>query len=345
MSDAGTNPTAEFDREMAGVAESRPPISASKIAAVTKAAFKCARHYKAVVHSIERFVVKGSPDQKLPGLYLIDSICRGAGKALPDHEAQAMISRFEEKLESMFPHMLSANAKDKERMKRLIQLWKRSALFNTEMLDAVETAYFPDTTVEAMASPFDPSVSTKAVSSRSDPRLNLGLGTADIPPPPPPPNPTAETLAQPALDPLSVNLLNTIASFTTSGAGTNLAGILPLLGSVPGLSSLLGTSLLPTGGSTDGTISAGLAAGGNGLTANSLANPLAALVGLSAITNVPVAAADPSASTAPTGPSASPPKIDKPAPPKRTSDFDYDDDDDFLFKPPKTESSVNLGNV
>ncbi|KAI8909328.1 hypothetical protein DFJ77DRAFT_472148 [Powellomyces hirtus] len=108
----------EFDKELHSLYETKIPVSASKISSLTKLAVKHAKLYKNIVFSIEKFVQKCPPELKLAGLYVIDSIARAVAKH--PEEGESYIARFEEKIESLIPHLLQAPAKDK--------VWRRKCI-------------------------------------------------------------------------------------------------------------------------------------------------------------------------------------------------------------------------
>ncbi|KAJ3167465.1 SR- and CTD-associated factor 8 [Geranomyces variabilis] len=159
----------EFDKELHSLYETKIPVSASKISALTKLAVKHAKLYKNVVFSIEKFVQKCPPELKLAGLYVIDSIARAIAKH--PEEGESYIARFEEKLDSIIPHLLQAPAKDKDRIKRTVGLWKKSSLFNVAVIQEVERKYFSDG-AETTGTP-------PAVGIVSDPRLGTPTTPAD----------------------------------------------------------------------------------------------------------------------------------------------------------------------
>ncbi|ORY36142.1 hypothetical protein BCR33DRAFT_484576 [Rhizoclosmatium globosum] len=103
----------EFDKEVLSVCSAHAPLSASRIERITKLGVKYGRNYKAIVFSVERLVTKCPPEHKLSALYIIDSVVRACHKALHHQDYANLITRFEEKIEHMFPHMLSAPPKDK----------------------------------------------------------------------------------------------------------------------------------------------------------------------------------------------------------------------------------------
>ncbi|KAI8609357.1 hypothetical protein BC830DRAFT_1206781 [Chytriomyces sp. MP71] len=179
----------EFDRAVLSCLSESSALSAAKIQSITKVGIKYGRNYKAIVFTIERFVTKCPPHLKLSGLYIVDSVVRACQKTLQPHEYANLVARFEEKIEHMFPHMLSAPQKDKEKMKKLIKIWKEMSLFNMEMLEGIEMIYLPDSV------PVNPAVSVRNakglqagdspayVSSPIDVSNDGMPSTASVPPP------------------------------------------------------------------------------------------------------------------------------------------------------------------
>nr|KAJ3422671.1 hypothetical protein HK105_007024 [Polyrhizophydium stewartii] len=144
---------ADFSRELLSLYELKPPVSASKIAAITKLALHYTKQYKAIVHGIEKFVLKCRPEHKLTGLYVIDSIVRASLRRAAEHQQQTQqygahsvfVRRFEEKLDSIFLNLAGASTKDKERMKRVLGLWLQSGIFKPDLLTTLDETYFLDT--------------------------------------------------------------------------------------------------------------------------------------------------------------------------------------------------------
>ncbi|KAJ3073567.1 RNA binding protein Nrd1 [Podochytrium sp. JEL0797] len=247
---------AEFDKEVLSVISAQAPLSASRIERITKLGVKYGRNYKAVVFSIERLVTKCSAEHKLSALYIIDSVVRACNKSLHAQDYTNLVSRFEEKIEHMFPHMLSAPPKDKEKMKKLINIWKGMDLFNREMLEGIEMIYLPDVSNPAVTvlqatdsprgymSPIDSSSAAEPTSTvnKNDPRLRgsstSSLSTTDSPstsqPPPQLPVPAAAASKDPfaslgvdvtSLDPMT--LIQTMSFAPSLGIDASL--LIPVL--------------------------------------------------------------------------------------------------------------------
>ncbi|KAI9338500.1 hypothetical protein BDR26DRAFT_862976 [Obelidium mucronatum] len=233
----------EFDKEVLSCISASAPLSANRIQRITKLAIKYGRNYKAVVFSIERLVTKCPAEHKLSALYIIDSVVRACQKSLHPQEYTNLVTRFEEKIEQMFPHMLSAPPKDKDKMKKLINIWKGMALFNKEMLEGLEMIYLPDPVANpavaalqatdsprGYASPIDPTASDHSAAgtpvtavNKNDPRLRTGssLNPAQSAQPTVAPSAVpASSMAQAAVDPFAalgvdVNSLDPITLIQT----------------------------------------------------------------------------------------------------------------------------------
>ena len=66
----------QFNQELSGLYEIKPPISKAKMTMITKGAIRSIKYYKHVVQSVEKFIQKCRSEYKIPGLYVIDSIVR-----------------------------------------------------------------------------------------------------------------------------------------------------------------------------------------------------------------------------------------------------------------------------
>ena len=132
----------DFEKELHALYEVKLPVSASRIQAITKLAIKNYKGYKNVVFSIEKFIQKCPNELKLAAMYVIDSISRAASKS-SSGDVKAYVSRFAEKLESMLSNAVDAPDKDKEKIRKLLGVWKKSNLFEEELLKKLEKDYLP----------------------------------------------------------------------------------------------------------------------------------------------------------------------------------------------------------
>ncbi|KAI8846329.1 hypothetical protein BC829DRAFT_398642 [Chytridium lagenaria] len=298
----------EFDKELHSLYETKLPISASKIQQLTRLALKHSRHYKNVVYSIEKFVQKCSVDLKLAGLYVIDSIARASQKSAIGEgssaslEAFAYLARLEEKIEGIFPHLLAASDHDKEKMKKVLGIWKKSNLSA------------------------DTSTSIRSSGSRRDPRRPKqdGPEPSTTPPGSPPPlkaPPSAPTQAPtptaapgiPGLDPVAI-----LTSLSTVAGGV----LAPFL---PSFLALLGSlqSVVANAAQDPAAVAALVATLGGGAG------------------NAPVASVAPVASAAPVSGMLGGVQTSTGMMPTVLGDFDYsDDEDDGAPKRPKPITAV-----
>ncbi|KAJ3064693.1 RNA binding protein Nrd1, partial [Quaeritorhiza haematococci] len=235
MSSANLKEMLEFDKEIHSLLDSKPPVSASKIQLLTRIALKHSKLYKNVVYSIEKFIQKCPPEYKLAGLYVVDSIARAASK-VPQGEGENYIQRLGEKLESMFPHLILAPSKDKEKMKRVVGLWKKGGVFQIDMLDEIQQAYFSD----------DGLGRATAINSNSkDPRLKgASNGSPSL-------LPNAAAAAAPAAPVDTLALISTLSSLTQISQQLQTAQSTPPAAATPNLDL---TSLLPLLGGSAGTV-------------------------------------------------------------------------------------------
>ena len=100
----------QFYEELDNLLGCKLPISASKIGNLTKLALKLEDHAAEVVEIIERFTRECPPAFKLPGLYVIDSICRNSKSKQKD---DIFVPLFSEKVRTIYQNLASCPASDK----------------------------------------------------------------------------------------------------------------------------------------------------------------------------------------------------------------------------------------
>ncbi|TPX37554.1 hypothetical protein SmJEL517_g00626 [Synchytrium microbalum] len=171
----------EFEAELQTLLENRPPVSLSKMQSLIRLATKHSKHYKEVVAAIEKFGQTCPKEYKLPTLYVVDAVARAAHKA---GNQEPFVRRFEERLENMFQFIAHAEGKDKDKMKRVVSLWKQSGLFNTDMLSNIEQVFLtgqppaaPPAAYSAFGSPAVPAASPFTPSAA--PALGFGGNNPD----------------------------------------------------------------------------------------------------------------------------------------------------------------------
>lgn len=132
----------DFEKELHALYEVKLPVSASRIQTITKLAIKNYKGYKNVVFSIEKFIQKCPNELKLGAMYVVDSIARTAAKS-SSSDVKAYVSRFAEKIESMLSNVIGAPEKDKEKIRKLLGVWKKSNLFDEALLKNLEKEFLP----------------------------------------------------------------------------------------------------------------------------------------------------------------------------------------------------------
>ncbi|KAF9352467.1 hypothetical protein BGX26_009735, partial [Mortierella sp. AD094] len=139
---------AEFQKELYSLFDSRT-ASASKIDRLTKLAIKAARYYKNIVYHLEKFITRCVPEYKLTGLYVLDSICRTSQSVKTKSSSGSFsgseyVSRIERNIEALFVEFCKVQEdKEKEKVKRVVDLWERSGTFASTVTENIKKKYFP----------------------------------------------------------------------------------------------------------------------------------------------------------------------------------------------------------
>ncbi|CAG8497951.1 19184_t:CDS:2 [Racocetra fulgida] len=197
-----TSKEQDFDKKLYELLERKPPgISASKIKDLTRIAMT----------SPKKFIQRCSADYKLGALYVLDSISQAAQRqktlvAEKDNDGSAWsgaeyLERFEKILEDMFLHIMQCPEHDKDKVKRVLDIWlTKDVIYDKELIRKIKDTYFSQRTVtNPLENNLHESQSiTTPVSHGGDPRMvsvptldssallatlnNLTQGTLNIPP-------------------------------------------------------------------------------------------------------------------------------------------------------------------
>ncbi|KAG0237055.1 hypothetical protein BGW42_001948 [Actinomortierella wolfii] len=139
---------AEFEKELHSLFDSRS-VSASRMDKITKMAIKSARYYKNIVYVIEKFVTRCVPEYKLTGLYVLDAICRSSqtikskGAGGSGFTGAEYVDRFERNIEALFSEFCKVpEDKEKEKVKRVVEIWERSGTFSPSVVENIKRKYF-----------------------------------------------------------------------------------------------------------------------------------------------------------------------------------------------------------
>lgn len=123
--------------------------------------------------SIEKYIQKAQ--NKLAAMYLIDSICRAS---LKNPSLAVYIKRVSEKLPGMMVFFMQSSDKDKEKMKRLLALWRDNSVIPAAVIDSVTSSFFGNHTAD-----LDVSAST-SIGPPSSTTQTLPLPPASVGSPP-----------------------------------------------------------------------------------------------------------------------------------------------------------------
>lgn len=126
-------PVEQFNDELQSLLDIKPPVSKAKMGLITKAAMKAIKFYKHIVQNVERFIAKCSPEYKVPGLYVIDSIVRQSIHQYGDRDVYA--GRFSRNLHQTFNDLFySCLPEDRPRIVRVLNLWQKNGVFSSEII-------------------------------------------------------------------------------------------------------------------------------------------------------------------------------------------------------------------
>lgn len=70
------NSEGNFATALQGLKGMKRPVVASKIKAVAECALQYQSEYKLVVYEVEKFIKKSEPEDRILGVFVLDSICR-----------------------------------------------------------------------------------------------------------------------------------------------------------------------------------------------------------------------------------------------------------------------------
>ncbi|CAH1763978.1 9052_t:CDS:2 [Entrophospora sp. SA101] len=219
MTKMTVNEFSEFDKKLNELLERKPPgTSASKIKDLTKIALNSPKQYKNIVHSIQKFIQRCPSDYKLGALYVLDSISqtaqkqKGPAKTKNSEDISSITSttsssssswtgaeyldRFEKLLEETFTHIMQCPEHDKDKVKRVLDLWYDKETYNKETIQRIKDTHFNQTT--SLTQLVNEIKSVNVSSSNNDPNNmnpttmdsstllatlnNLAQGTLNIPP-------------------------------------------------------------------------------------------------------------------------------------------------------------------
>jgi len=128
-----------FNEELASICSDPPPVTKSKMQAITDKAIKATKTYKHVVQNVEKFISKSEPKYKLAGLYVMDSIIRSSRhKNGPERDVYA--PRFQKNIIVTFQHLAKSSMPklQKEKTKKVIRYWRSGNIYPPNITDQLD---------------------------------------------------------------------------------------------------------------------------------------------------------------------------------------------------------------
>ncbi len=123
----------EFQKELNSITDTRPPVSKAKMNSIIKCALKLIKFYKYIVYYVECFIKVCPNDYKIAGLYVIDAIVRNTKR---EKQIDLFEARFKKNLLRTFIHIYkSVNAGEKEKIIKVLNLWKANSIFTPDLVD------------------------------------------------------------------------------------------------------------------------------------------------------------------------------------------------------------------
>lgn len=89
-----------------------------------------------VVYEIERFIKKANNDDKIGGVFVIDSLCRQHSK-----EREIFAKRFSIRLRETMSFLQKTSSQDKATLTRLLEEWRKKSVFPPDSLVQILSDY------------------------------------------------------------------------------------------------------------------------------------------------------------------------------------------------------------
>eukprot|EP00981_Chlorochromonas_danica_P009543 scaffold2727_cov161-Ochromonas_danica.AAC.6 len=156
------------------------PVAASKIRQAVTVANKYSQEFKMVVYEIERFIKKATTEDKIAGVFVIDSLCRQHSK-----ERETFAKRFALRLKDTFGFLAKIPSRDKAKLlflicqfyalkslifmgiqvvlQRFVEEWRKKEIFTPSLLQAIAPIVgIQNISSESAAAPYESSSESKA---------------------------------------------------------------------------------------------------------------------------------------------------------------------------------------
>lgn len=107
------------------------PVPASKIRQAVTVANKYCAEFKMVVYEIEKFVKRVPVDDKIAGIFVMDSLCRQHSK-----ERETFAKRFAVRLKDTLGQLAKIGPKDRATLQRFVEEWRKRDIFPSSALQS-----------------------------------------------------------------------------------------------------------------------------------------------------------------------------------------------------------------
>lgn len=104
-------------------------VPTSKVKQIVTVCNKHIAEFKMVVYEIEKFIKKSNSEDKLGGLFVIDSLCRQHSK-----ERETFAKRFSIRLRETLSYMAKIPPADKSNLIRMVEEWRKKNVFAPDVL-------------------------------------------------------------------------------------------------------------------------------------------------------------------------------------------------------------------
>ena len=133
----------EFKTALKNLYRSKTPIPRSRIQLVASVAMKASKMYKHIVMYMEKYSEKIPGKYKLTALCVIDTIIRQSIKQF-GKDTEPYAPRFKKKLKLIFQFLKKCKQRDKSRMVRIVTLWQKDNIYNSELIEPLLSIISPE---------------------------------------------------------------------------------------------------------------------------------------------------------------------------------------------------------
>ena len=117
------------------------PLALRQINAVADMAMSLYKHYKLVVHSLEKYVRRSTRDTRLFGLYVIDALLRRSRAKFGEGPRDIFATRLAINMLLTFAKLIEVRSFDLPRVHKILQSWRAKNIFSSDLQDEMEAIF------------------------------------------------------------------------------------------------------------------------------------------------------------------------------------------------------------